>query len=373
LLANGGRPYFGDDSYPSGNPDPAVYETYGQVNAHTAALEPHLRGCAPVKDIAVLLSADSMWSGLPLNPPREWMGNPSSPGVAGAHKALVEEHTQFGILNSGTLVDTLAGYRALVLPEQRILSARECDAIRGFVDAGGALIATGETGTRDTANQPLDDFALAGVLGVRNLGRVETRRSYLRADMEGVPRMDVQVNGAYVRIQPTTAKSLIGLVPPGLRQAPAAAPEGAAISVNRFGKGRAIYCAVPLFTAYHQEGTPVLRKIASWMLAQVYPLAERTVALDGAPLGVEVVLNSRGQDHFVHLLNNLGDRRLAGPQRLQDLSTVEGIQVRLRSSSRPSRVQLVPEQMSIPFDWNKGWVRFQAQPLAIHSAYWVEL
>jgi hypothetical protein len=90
LLASGGRPYFGDDSYPSGNPDPAVYRVFGEVNQRTSAMEPFVKARRPVKDIAVLLSADSIWSKLPLVPPREWMGKPSSPAVAGAHKMLIE-------------------------------------------------------------------------------------------------------------------------------------------------------------------------------------------------------------------------------------------------------------------------------------------
>lgn len=56
---------------------------------------------------------------------------------------LIEEHAQFSILNSDTLVDTLKDYKALILAEQSILNPRECDAIRRFVRDGGALVATG--------------------------------------------------------------------------------------------------------------------------------------------------------------------------------------------------------------------------------------
>ena len=126
----------------------------GDVNRRTEAMEPFVKGRVPVKDIAVLLSADSIWSKLPLVPPRDWMGRPSSPAVAGAHKVLIEEHAQFAILNSETLVETLKDYKALVLPEQSILSPKECEAIRRFVDKGGALVVTGETGIRDTDNNP---------------------------------------------------------------------------------------------------------------------------------------------------------------------------------------------------------------------------
>jgi hypothetical protein len=97
--------------------------------------------------------------------------------VGGAHKALVESHVQFGILNSGTLLRTLRDYQLLILPEQCIRSPGETAAIREFVRNGGGLVVTGETGVRDMANRPLADFALADILGVRRAGISELRRA----------------------------------------------------------------------------------------------------------------------------------------------------------------------------------------------------
>jgi hypothetical protein len=377
LLASGGRPYFGDDSYPSGNPDPAVYKVYGGVNRRTAELEPFVRGAVPVKETAVLLSADSMWSALPLNPPREWMGAPSSSGVAGAHKALVEEHAQFGIVNSEGLVERLADYKVLVIPEQCILSAAECDAIRRFVRAGGALLATGETGTRDADNRPLTEFSIADVLGVRFAGRSDARRAYLRvkAGMAefGIPVMDIQAPGGYSRVQTTTAKALLELIPPtGPKQAPAGPPEGPGVTLNQFGEGVAIYCAVRLFTGYYQEGTPVLRRLAAWMLHVAHPPARRAIVLENAPLNVEAAFNSRGADRFLHLINYTGDKRMAGAQRLQDFSGVSGIRVGIASAARPKRIVLAPERKPIPFEWRDGRAWFQARPLIMHDIYMME-
>jgi Hypothetical glycosyl hydrolase 6/Beta-galactosidase trimerisation domain len=377
LLASGGRPYFGDDSYPSGNPDPAVYKAYGGVNRRTAELEPFIRGAVPVKETAVLLSADSIWSALPLNPPREWIGAPSSSGVAGAHKVLVEEHAQFGILNSEGLVERLADYKVLVIPEQCILSAKECDAIRRFVRAGGALIATGETATRDSDNRPLTEFSIADVLGVRFGGRNDARRAYLRvkADMAefGIPAMDIQAPGGYTRVQTATAKPLLELVPPsGPKQAPGGPAEGPGVTLNKFGEGAAIYCAVRLFTGYYQEGTPVLRRLAAWMFSVAHPPARRTIVLENAPLNVEVTFNSRGADKFLHLINYTGDKRMAGAQRLQDFSGVSGIRVGIESAARPRRIVLAPERKPVPFEWKDGRAWFQAQPLIMHDLYMME-
>ena len=146
LLASGGRPYWGDVSYPSGNPEPALYKVWGEVNARTAALEPYVRNVQPVKEIAVLAG--------PL------------PGVTGAHKALVEEHAQFSIVNSEAPLDD---YKVLIVPEQGALPPATVAAIRRF---RGALIVTGEF-----------DPALADVLGVKLLGRADVRRSFLRRSM----------------------------------------------------------------------------------------------------------------------------------------------------------------------------------------------
>jgi hypothetical protein len=116
LLAHGGRPYLSDDNYPSGNPDPAVYRVYSDINQRTRQLEPIAEGCEPVRDIAVLLCEIDVGEAA-AHTAREWMSGPASPGVAGAHKTLIEAHAQFGILNSDTLVERLGEYKALIVPE----------------------------------------------------------------------------------------------------------------------------------------------------------------------------------------------------------------------------------------------------------------
>jgi hypothetical protein len=363
-LAGGGRPYFGDDSYPSGNPDPAVYRVYGEVNRRTAALEPYMKGCTPVHDVAVLHSALTLWSGLaarPANPQADSEGR-----VAGAHAALAEEHIAFGIVNSDGLIDSLPNYRVLVLPEQSVLTPRECDAIRTFVDRGGALIASGDTGTRDAANQPLSDFALASVLGVKYLGRAEVRRSFIR------DAMDVQVNGPYWRVDLTSAQTILPLAPPtGPRQSPPEKPEGPAIALNRFGKGAAVYCATAIFTAYHQDGTVALRQLIARMLNLVH--TTRSIVLANAPAHIEVMVQARGRERFVHLVNFGGGRRMGGPQRAREFTPVHGIEVRVRSASRPRKVTLVPELQPRAFEWRDGWTTFRAQPVGIHAVYMIEI
>ena len=377
LLAAGGRSLLSDDAYPSGNPDPAVFQLYKRVNERTRVLEPYLAGCRPVEDVAVLHSADSIWSKTPLKPSPGWLAGPAYDPVAGAHKALIEGHVQMGILNSDALREKLGRYKAVILPDQRILSSGECDAVRRFVEQGGAVIATHGTGTRDESGRPQADFALADVFGVRYCRTAEVARSFLRvkSPIPGfrIPAMDIQVEGGHPQVELTSAKLLLELVSAtGPKLAPVPTAEGPGVTLNQFGKGKAIYCAAPIFAAYLRAGTGVLRRLAMWMLDLVHPEDARTIALEGAPANVELFYNQRGADRLVHLVNYAGDKREAGPPQMHEYVRVHGIRVRAKLNARPKRITAVPEGSPVSFEWRAPWAVFNAAPLAIHSVYLIE-
>lgn len=109
--------------------------------------------------------------------------------------------------------------------------------------------------------------------------------------------MDVQIGGGYIQIETTTARTVVELVPAsGPKQAPAERPEGPGVTLNQFGKGKAIYAAPALFEAYFQDDTSALSKLAAWMLERVYPRAARSIEAENAPPNVEGLLHgSRAQ------------------------------------------------------------------------------
>jgi hypothetical protein len=376
LLAACGGNYLSDIPYPSGNPDPAVYEVFGKVNERYKALEPLLAGSRPVREIAILHSADTVWSKAPMKPKTSWTFTPAYYSMAGAHKALVELHHQIGILNSEVCVDTLRDYRALILSDQRILSEKETEKIRVFVRDGGAIIATHETGTRDSLNRKLADFALADVLGVRYLGASEASTCYLRTTRElkmfGIPAMDVEAGGSYTKIAVTTARKLLDIVPPyrGLKSGPPdTSPGGPGVTVNLFGKGNTVYCASDLFGGFFEKATPNMRKLAAWMLGLAYPAEARLVALERAPVTVELFYNERGSERFIHLVNWCGDKRDIGTPQVQDFPAVHGMRVRVRLEGRPKGVALLPDGGKVDFTYSGGWLTFDARPLGIHDVY----
>ena len=377
-LAGCGRTYIGDVSYPSGNPDPAVMKLCGEVNRRTMELVPFVKDCKPVKDVAVLHSADSVWSKGSITAGASWQHTHAYYPVCGAHKALIEGHVQMGILNSEVFLKTINDYNAIILADQRILNDKECEAIRDFVRSGGALIATGETGTRDTDNNPLKNFSIADVLGIDYLEPPKKELCYLRFNSRnekyGIPEMDIKTGGKYVRIKTTTAKTLLELVPAYKGQfAPVELPEGPGVTINTYGKGKAIYCAPHLFHTYFNEDTPVLRKLALWMLELVYPVESRSIILENTPINVEIFYNRRGNERFIHLINYSGDKRDKGVPQVQDFTTVHGIRIHVRLNAKPAGLTKVPGEKKIPYSYQNGWVSFEAEPLYIHDIYRLEV
>lgn len=377
-VAAGGGTYLADVGHPSGRLDPAVYDLFGRVNRRTAELERLTRGSEPVPEVAVLHSADSVWSKAPCRPAPAWTPSPAYHSVCGVHKALVEGHVQLALLNSENLPELLPRYRALILPDQRLLSVDECEAIRAFVAGGGGLVALAGTGVRDADNQPLADSPLAELLGVHYRGMTPYATAYLRvseaAGIAGVPAMDVQVVGPSVRLEPAGSRLLMEFVPPyegQLTGTPPAAVEadGAGVTVHTWGKGTAVCCAVDLGAALFTEGTPILRRLILWLLDQVHPTSQRRLVVTGAPVGVEV-FHSRGPgQELIHLVNYGCDKRETGTPQTQDFPSLRDINLSLALDRPPVEVRMVPDGAPIASEYRDGRVRFSAMLNGPHAVY----
>lgn len=388
-IAAGGGTYLADIGHPAGHLEPAVYDLFTRINDRSVALEPWTRNVEPVPDVLVLHSADSVWSKTPCRPCPGWTPAPGYYSVCGAHKALTEAHVQLAICNSDRLPDLLPEARALVLPDQRLLSNVEADAIRQFVDDGGALLAFASTGVRDGNDEPLNDSMLADVLGVRFVGLTPYATAYVRvptdAGLVGVPTMDVQVVGPSVQVETTGAQMLLEYVPPyerivgvspyggmpGGTPPPALEADGPAVTLHHYGKGSVIYCALDLCSALFTEATPVLRRLIIGLLDRLHPLTDRSIVVDNAPLNVEVFYNRRGNERFVHLVNYAGDKRETGTPQTQDLRPHHDIGISL-ALENGGRVSEVPDDRQVEATWAEGRLCFRAGVTGAHAVYRIE-
>jgi hypothetical protein len=91
--------------------------------------------------------------------------------VFGFFRAAMEEHLPVTLINDWNLTPAdLAKYKVLVLPNAACLDDRQCAAVRKFVELGGGLVASMDTGLCDEFGTPRKEPLLADVLGVNHKG-----------------------------------------------------------------------------------------------------------------------------------------------------------------------------------------------------------
>jgi hypothetical protein len=88
---------------------------------------------------------------------------------------LLQGHVPFRVLTPGDL-DDLSGIEVLVLPNVACLSDSEAEKVRQFVQAGGTLVSTGDSGEFDADGQARGGSALEDLFGSGNPGNGVTVR-----------------------------------------------------------------------------------------------------------------------------------------------------------------------------------------------------
>jgi hypothetical protein len=246
--------------------------------------------------------------------------------------ALFASHRQWDVLPpSGITPDTLRRYRAVVLGNVACLSDDEAAALRDYVQQGGALAATYETGcyAADGARRA-DAGALDDVLGVRSLGvpargplpysYARLRRSEVAAQdalLAGFDGTDVLTNEGHVRAVAAVPGTRVHatLVPEIFPQPPDLSyptlwdNDAPLVVSRRFGKGRVVYFAGQTdrlnVTSGHPDHGRLLANALAWCLDGAPAMLETD-----APEDVHVTL-LRGRETgalYVHLVNYSGAR-----------------------------------------------------------------
>lgn len=96
--------------------------------------------------------------------------------IEGMYALLNEARIPFDFVHEEDLNEKrLAQYSVLILPNVALLSDEQVKALGAYVERGGSLLATFETGLYDETGKPRPDFALGKLFGISKAG--ERRRS----------------------------------------------------------------------------------------------------------------------------------------------------------------------------------------------------
>ncbi len=242
--------------------------------------------------------------------------------VRGYYCALLEAHVPFDVI-SDKFIDAgrLQRYRVLVLPNMACVDDASAAAIGSFVAAGGALVATFDTGTRTREGGARAEPAFAKVFGVTVRGRrKDLKSSYARIEraddplVAGIGDTDLIPNeGALVEVEAAADRVVpLTLIPPVIAHSGAtiSIPEYSAIRATTdvpiavhgmHGKGRTVYFANPMDALFYRYGFPDLGRVLA--NAVRHALGDAHDFEIDAPEFVDVSLRVQPRRKLVHLIN----------------------------------------------------------------------
>jgi hypothetical protein len=363
-LADAAAFIFIDAIDPVGTLNDKVYNRMGGIFDHLMPFYAELGG-SRVADVAVYYSLDSKF---------DFAGNGrpvSSADAADAHtksvtavtRQLGSGHLPFGFITKTTLAH-LNEHKVLILANVNMMDDGEIETIRGWVRAGGKLLATGWTSLVDTRGRLRKDFGLGDVIGitlqkpswepwphyVAPQGEGESAfgdfsaeyPAFARTTGHGVARRSGSAAAALATttlVWPTDDPTRFASIHSNPPWKKTAQPE---VVLNRFGAGSCIYCASPLETIDSLSGT---------IVRLVRRLNDRLCFEADAPAAVELTLFHQPDRHRYRL-------SLVNFQKDLPNIPVTDIPVRLRLPEQVVQVVELPGGRRIEHADADGVVRF---------------
>jgi hypothetical protein len=380
MLALGAQCSVGDQLPPAGALEPHVYDLIGAVYSSVAEKEPWCRGARPLCDIAVLS-------------PEEFGGfdGPRLPqATMGVERMLDEGAHQFDIVDSRA---DFAPYRLLVLPDCIQVDAALAGKLKRYLAAGGALIASFESGLAPAGG----GFAL-DALGVQIMGEgprdaaghLARGRHYPSGDYAeylrpgpaigaGLPATEhvMYMRGLEVRAA-DGAEVLAETVASHFdrtyrhfsshRQTPSSGEvRGPAILRS----GRAIYFAHPIFSQYAQNAPRWCKRL--FLNAVSLLLPEPLLRHNGpSTLFATLLEQPEAGRRVLHLLHYIPERRGADFDVIEEAIPLHDLELSALAPQGARRVATAPAGVELPFRHEGGRVSFTLPRLDGHQMIVIE-
>jgi hypothetical protein len=360
---------------PIGTLNPKVYDRMGRIFDRLMRYYSELGG-KRVADVAVYYSLDSKFdfagNGRPV--PGADTTDAHTRSVTSVTRALGSRHIPFGFITKTTL-GHLNEHKVLILPNVNMMDNAEIEAIRDWVRRGGKLLATGWTSIVDSQGRARKDFGLADVFGVAlQSPSWTTWPHYVAPAGEGAalfgdfsssypafartigqevklrPGSDVGVLATTTLVWPPSDPTRFSSIHSNPPWKPTERPE---VVLNRFGQGRAIYCASPIET---------VESLADSFVRVVRRLEDRFAFEADAPAAVELTLFHQPERHRYRL-------SLVNFQKDLPNIPVADIAVRLRLPAKVHRVVQLPGDRPVPHTEADGVARFTVLRLETLAMY----
>jgi hypothetical protein len=300
---------------------------------------------------------------------------PSGVSVAhymdGMYSALLEGRFFFDFVHEEKLAaDQVQKYTALILPNTALLSDLQCRQLTAYVDGGGSLLATFETGMYDERNRRRTDFGLSEVFGIHKAGdvkgtignafaaRIERRHEILN----GLVGTDL-IAGAEYRVPIAPVKDPVLTVMPGSVAYPPelsypipSHTQEPAVVIRQKGRSRLIYFPGDvdrsMWRSGHTDLNLLLKNSIRWVAGEDAP-----VVVEGSGI-IEAFAWETGPGFALHLLNYTNPAMHKGWIREYYPIGEQSVRMKLPEGRKVSRVELLKAETKLPFKITNETISF---------------
>lgn len=344
-LAHGARCSVGDQLHPNGVLDPATYDLIGPVYQSVAAKEAWCVDAEPLTEIAIVTP-----EALGIEDGRV------DTSARGAMRLLQEAHYQFDVVDFEMSWDP---YRLLILPDKILLSKEHAAKVEKFVDRGGCVVASHESGLLPQK----DAFALSQ-FGVDYRGELEYSPDYLEAQGPLAHHVRPTQHVMYdrgLRVRAHLESEVLAIIwAPYFNRtwqhftshfhAPPHRPTEDPGVVRR---GNCVYFAHPVFSSYGRHGAEGVRQMLLNVIALLLP--DPLVRVDAPSTAQVSVTRQREQGRsIVHILHYIPEARYSELNLVVERIPIHDVTVELALEREPSNVYLAPGGERLDWSYDAG-------------------
>jgi len=289
----------------------------------------------------------------------------------GIYDALLRGRFAFDFVHEDRLdPEHLTKYRGLLLPNIAMLSDRQCQQIREYVQAGGSIMASFETGLYDENLNPRADFGLADLLGINKAGdaigtlgnayygRIERQHPILEGFSNTHWLAGAQNRIPLKPIQIPVLTVVPGFVryPPELAYPPASHTDEPAAVLREVGSARVAYFPGDIERSYwltgHGDLLRLLHNTIRWITRD-----ERVIDVEGEGF-VEMFGWETAAGYAVHLLNYTNPNAHHGWMQSTYPLGPQAVRMELPQGVRVNSIELLQAGKSLVFAMENRVLQF---------------
>ena len=295
----------------------------------------------------------------------------------GYYLSLTRNHILFDIiLDSNLISEKLKEYEVLVLPNSSCLSENQRKAIKEFVEQGGKLFASFETGFYDERGNPLKDKGWQNFLGIEKIEGIFpplVGENYITvtekfASFSKGRLLERPIQALKVKARDGVKTPLFYLKPVSKIYMPLQEVSSyPALLISKYGEGKVIYSPSLLeafYGEYRIENT-------SQLLTQVIRvLSSEEIIKINAPSTVEVeaYYQKDFSRYIIHLINTTGDMQ----RPIKEVIPIRNIKVSLKAKE-VKKVYQLGNRKDVSFAYGEGKIEFVIPELRLYEVVVIEL